>query len=369
MTANSVTEATTLLDLAIRRLADELPPSITVERSTRTLPSPRGQEPRRVDDLIDIRTQNGQTSLLVEARKAITPRDARGLFPEQLETLATMTNTRFLVVSNWLSPQTRALLDGRGINYVDLTGNTLIRLDSPALYVRTDGATRDPQPGSRAPARLRGAKAGRIVRFLCDVRPPYGIRELAAAANLNAGYLSRLVETLDREALVTRKNRGPIESVDIGRIVTRYAQSYDVFKTNDARTYIAKKGTNDALGRLATIDARTVITGSFAAVRLSPIAAPSLLTVYCDNPDDIATQLDLLPADQGANVALLRPFDPVVWDRTQAADGLQYVAPTQAAIDCLAGNGRMPSEGEALLAWLEANESAWRLSSISELDQ
>ena len=40
--------------------------------------------------------------------------------------------------------------------------------------------------------------------------------------------------------------------------------------------------------------------------------------------------------------------------------GLTYVSPTQVALDCLAGNGRMPAEGEAVLTWLAENESAWR---------
>ncbi|NNN22532.1 MAG: hypothetical protein HKL80_11100 [Acidimicrobiales bacterium] len=74
-----------------------------------------------------------------------------------------------------------------------------------------------------------------------------------------------------------------------------------------------------------------------------------------------------MPADRGANVVLLNPFDRVVYERTTIENtNIRYVAPSQAAVDCLTGNGRMPSEGTALIDWMVENESAWRLSSLSE---
>lgn len=94
------------------------------------------------------------------------------------------------------------------------------------------------------------------------------------------------------------------------------------------------------------------MTGSFAAVRLAAVAAPSLLAVYCDDVAATARELGLLPADEGANVALLRPFDDVVWARGSTADGVGYAAPSQIVVGCLSGNGRMPAEGNAVLGWM-----------------
>ena len=60
-----------------------------------------------------------------------------------------------------------------------------------------------------------------------------------------------------------------------------------------------------------------VITGSFAAAAMmAPIAAPALLLAYCDRPQALASEHGLLPSEEGANVVLLSPFDPVVWERT-----------------------------------------------------
>jgi hypothetical protein len=68
-----------------------------------------------------------------------------------------------------------------------------------------------------------------------------------------------------------------------------------------------------------------VITGSFAASRLAPVASPAMLLAYASTPGRLASELELLPA-----------------------------APLQVAVDCLTGNGRMPAEGEALLESAEA---------------
>jgi hypothetical protein len=41
-------------------------------------------------------------------------------------------------------------------------------------------------------------------------------------------------------------------------------------------------------------------------------------------------------------------------------DGLRFAAPSQVAVDLLAGPGRNPEEGRALINWMQANETSWR---------
>ena len=123
-------------------------------------------------------------------------------------------------------------------------------------------------------------------------------------------------------------------------------------------------GANNVMTNLGKVEARVAVTGSFAAVRLAPVAGPALVVAYTDEPNALAESLGLIPTDEGANVALLVPFDQVVWERTTTENGITYVAPSQAAVDCLTGNGRMPAEGDALLAWMTENEDRWRLPSL-----
>jgi hypothetical protein len=373
MTANTALGETNLIDEAVAGLRGMLPVSWDVERSTGAALA--GDTPPEgsalVDDAIDLRARDGTTvTFVVEAKRSFDPRAAEQLsagLPRMLRSLA----GRFpiLVVAPWLSARTQELLAREEINFIDLTGNAFISLEDPALYIRAAGATRNPEPPPRGRATVRGPKAARLIRLLVDVRPPYGVSEIAAATELAPGYVSRLLDALDRAALVKRAHRGRIEDADIAGLLRRWAESYDILKTNAASLFLAPGGAKEGLSRLAerSDSSPVAITGSFAASRLAPVAAPALLIAYSNDVESVAKELGLLPADEGANVVLLRAFDPIVWDRGSEESGLLYVAPSQAAVDCLTGNGRMPAEGEALISWMTENETRWRLSSIEDL--
>jgi hypothetical protein len=371
MSANGTIEQTDLIDAAVVQLRQMLPASWTVERSNRAEVAASSGEGRSLaDGAIDLRDPRGTyVTLAVEAKRSFDPRAVEQLsggLSRVIRSLAS--NIPILAVSPWMSARSRELLAKDGINFIDLTGNARIKLENPALYISAVGAARNPQPVPRGQARVRGPKAARLIRLLIDVRPPYGVSEIAAVTGLTQGYVSRLLDALDQDALVERTRRGRVQDVDMPGLLRRWAESYDVLKSNDASTFLAPGGVNDALSQLAELSGpAVVVTGSFAAVRLAPVAAPALLIAYCNEIEALAKTLGLLPADEGANVVLLRAFDPVVWERGTEDAGLRYVAPSQAAVDCLTGTGRMPAEGEALIAWMAENEPRWRLPSIADL--
>ena len=364
--ANTAIRENELVDAAASWLRERLPPAWSIE-TTNTEATAGGRG--RADGTVTVTGQGVIATLAVEAKRSLGPRDVAALFGSIGRTLRALSpNIPILVVAPWLSSRTRELLASEGINYLDLTGNALVRLENPALFIQSQGAGRDPSPAPRGKARVRGPKAARLIRTLIDVRPPYGVRDLAEATGLAPGYVSRLLDALDDDALIERTKRGRVESVEIEPLLRRWAESRELFDSSDARPYLAARGAEHALAGLSDLRAaRTAVTGSFAAVRLSPVAAPALLAVYCDDSTAVAGALDLVPADRGANLVLLRPFDPVVWEHTEEQDGVRYVAPSQAAVDCLTGNGRMPAEGEALIGWLLANQPTWRLDSLAEV--
>jgi hypothetical protein len=372
MAANETIEATDLTDAAVARLREMLPNTWTVERSTRSeVAADSGQARTPTDGAIDLRDPRGTyVTLAVEAKRSFDPRAVGQLSGGLSSVIRSIAgHIPLLVVAPWISSRTQELLTRDGINFIDLTGNARIKLENPALYISAVGAARNPQPMPRGQARVRGPKAARLIRLLIDVSPPYGVTEVAAATGLTQGYVSRLLDALDQDALVERTRRGRVQDADMPGLLRRWAESYDVLKSNDASTFLAPGGANDALSQLAELSGPPLlaVTGSFAAVRLAPVAAPALLIAYCNEIEALANTLGLLPADEGANVVLLRAFDPVVWERGTEDAGLRYVAPSQAAVDCLTGTGRMPAEGEALIAWMAENEPRWRLPSIADL--
>ncbi len=368
MIANTPGSDRPLKDQAVAWLQERLPrgwsvESIVVESLDLNVPL--------ADSKISLKGPNGTiTSVAVEEKESMSPRSVLSLLP-QVQTARNMgAHLPLLVVAPWLSKRTQELLAEQDLSFIDLTGNALLRIDNPPFYLQTVGAARNPAPKERGRAQLRGAKAARLIRLLVDARPPYGVGELAETTNLAPGYVSRLLDTLYRDALIERSPRGPVESVDFQALLRRWATSYDVFKTNDTEAFIAQSGVDAllmALGENPGIGSRLAVTGSIAASRLAPVTSPATLLAYCEAPAELVEEFGLLEADEGANVMLLKPFDPVVWERTSTEIGLRFAAPSQVAVDCLTGNGRMPSEGEALLGWMAANEPDWRASSLQEL--
>jgi hypothetical protein len=333
----------TLLQEASRLLAARLPDGWK-QRVTRLEARPQG----RPDAILDITGPDGaKVRLSVEAKSSLVPRAVADLKTRLNE----YSSDPGLVVSPFLTRSTRERLRAETLNFLDLTGNVRLVLARPGLYVETQGSEQDPSPKRQPGRSLRGPKAARIVRALCDFAPPFPISDLAAQAKVDISYASRLVEWLSREALLERRPRGPVDSVDKAALIRRWAQDYEVLTSNDARSYLDPRGVENLVRALSegAISGRYALTGSIAANRIAPIAPARVAMLYVDDIESAAGSLKVRPAETGANVMLLAPFDDVVFERTWKDQGLTIVAVSQLAVDLMTGPGRAPSEAEAIL--------------------
>jgi hypothetical protein len=210
---------------------------------------------------------------------------------------------------------------------------------------------------------IKGAKAASVIRALIDYHPPIGIRCLAELSGVDASYSSRLARSLERKALLARDTAGRIEDYDWIEMLREWSEVYSVMKSNSAQTYIAPRGIDSVLATLASIETDYAITGSFAAANVAPAAPARLLMVYTKNAMVLADSLGITATDAGANVALIEPSGDFAFARSIARNDLTYAALSQVAADLLSGPGRGPTEAEALIEWMSANEETWRLSS------
>lgn len=265
-----------------------------------------------------------------------------------------------LVATPYVSPTVRASLAERGASYADSTGNLRLIADEPGLFIERAGATKDPWPSDETLRSLRGRGAGRAIRALVDFRAPYGVRELAQRAGVALGSLSRVLDLLAREGLVTREPRGAVTAIDWERIIRRWAQDYDFARSNQTATFLEPRGLDAIASRLSDTEWTHAATGALGAQRFAPIAPARQAAIYTDDIARAAERLRLRPTDTGANVVLAEPYDPVVFDRSTIRDGLRIVAASQLAVDLLTGPGRDRSEGNDLLDWMRRNENAWR---------
>jgi hypothetical protein len=353
---NSGISGNSLLARATDALSARLPDGWSVSL-LKSAPKGTGYQP---DALLSVRAPDGSASrLVVEAKRGMTAASAASLAP-QLNAAATLNDASTLLVADYLSPIARDRLMAAGVSYLDFTGNIRIALNKPGLFIELRGADTNPAPTDKGTRSLKGGAAARIVRSLCDNRPPIGIRELAQRTGTNPGYVSRVVALLEQEDVIGRDKSGRLITVKWQDLLRRWAQDYALMRSNRFALFLEPRGTEAFTRRLRSFKDRYAITGSRAVPRGAEFAPARTITCYVPSIEQAATALDLRPIDSGGNVLLVEPFDQVVWERMREGDSLSLVAVSQCAVDLMTGTGREPSEAEALLRWMEENEREWR---------
>ncbi len=306
------------------------------------------------DALLTLQAADGERAeVTLRARRALEARDVAALGEGIVVGL---------VAAPYLNPSVRTALAERGIGYADATGNLRLELDRPALFLRDTGADRDPWRGPGRPrGSFNGGSAARVFRALADFTPPYSIPELVRRSGASTGVTYRVVDFLEREAIIERRSRAGIIDVDWRRMLQRWSE-VDGFSTSPSATaFLAPRGLEDALGRLRKAAFDYALTSSSGAQHYAPYAPLAALSIYVTSLDEAAESLAVRPAHSGGgNIVLAVPVDPVAFERARSFDGLVVAAPSQVAVDLLGGPGRAPEEGRFLLDWMEADESAWR---------
>lgn len=326
---------------------------------------------RRADAIITLPTTQAAIRLLVEVRTRLAPREVGPLAAKLREYADVADTAQAIVVAPWLSRQTRRALEATGVGYADETGNLWVALEDPAVYVRQEGATRNPNPVGKNRRGLSGAVAAEIARTLIEVRPPYTLEGLVEAlpAGPDPGYVSRVLTGLVDDGLIEREPRGPVTDVDVRGLLGAWQEAYDPSKLNAVYRFVDLYGPRNTAQRLVSLGepaGRWVATGSLVAAALAPVAGPALAKFYTDAPTRLAEGAGLLTAESGtANILLMAPYSPVVFSRTwvDRASGLPCVSPAQTVADLRVG--REPEEADALIDWMVANEDAWRANDLS----
>lgn len=367
---NSYISETKLLDMAVEAIGTRLPPRwLLLDRARETAVRSPQNSIHRIDAVWELRGPDGLSSdIMVEVKgKPVEPK----MVGSVVSLLEGLSEARYgqagatpacMLVSNYLSPLTRERLTAAGISYADSTGNIRFAVDRPAVYIETRGADRNPFREDRPLRSLKGGRAARVARGLLDYRPPFGTRELAGKTGSSAPMVSRVSSLLESDGIITKESpRGRIVLVDWEALAHRWSMDYDFATSNVLTTWLEPRGTRALFSRLCDTGIRYAVTGSFAGYRLAPMAEPRLAALYVADPDTAAQSLGLRPAETGGNVLLMRPFDPVAFERTEYDDGITFARVTQVLLDLMTGPGRGPAEAEALLEWMRGNEDTWKL--------
>lgn len=311
--------------------------------------------------VLTLRAPDSRTArLLIEAKALLSARDVP-MVAQRLTSRLEAPGAVGVMATRYLSPRSREALAAARVSYVDATGNILIRVDDPAVFIQSEGANNDPWRSPDRPTNsLRGRPAARVVRTLADMPPPWKVRELAVTAGTSLGSTVRTLDFLDREALIKRDSSGAVTDVSWEALLERWATDYELARNRPIVRLLEPRGIERVETTLLNSAVRYVISGSLAARWRAPYAEARLALVYTQEPDLLVRQLALRESDTRSNVLIIEPEDDLVFLRTWNQEGRTYAALPQVAVDLLAGPGRNAEEGRALLRWMRDSEAEWR---------
>ncbi|MBP2340798.1 hypothetical protein JOF41_006976 [Saccharothrix coeruleofusca] len=319
----------------------------------------RGRRAGRADARLVLTAPDGtSTVVLIESKAAVTPRDVAAV-AARIESYRTDDVGGAILVAPFVSPRTRARLAEHGLGWFDATGNLRLAIDRPAVFIDRAGADRSGfrDPADRLLKSLRGPAAAKVVLELCETALPVGVRELAERAGVGAASSARVLDLLDREAVVERGEGGAVVAVRKRALVGRWVEDYRLMSSNEVVPALDPRGVNHALTAMSGVGGGVAVTGSAAARAylpegVTPLSPLVSLSLYAEDPVDLMTRLGLRRVERGANVLVARPYDEVVHEKARLVGGIRCAAPAQVVADLLTGPGRSSEEAEHLVSAL-----------------
>ena len=176
----------------------------------------------RVDGLIRVRYGNAAHVLAIEVKANGAPRFARAAVYQLESYVAHMPRGVVhragqvvpMLVSPYLSPESRAICRDHGIAYLDLEGNALLVFDG--VYIERSVPSK-PKPETRALRSIFTPKAAATLRALLrEPGRPWLVTDLAASANASLGHVSNVCKSLlerewaDRRRKTASYSRSPM---------------------------------------------------------------------------------------------------------------------------------------------------------------
>ena len=324
-----------------------------------------------VDGLVAFAHHRGAYMLVVEVRSNGAPRFVRSAvqklesYVARLRRSGEVSTGRHLIpilVSPYLSPESRAICLDHNTAYLDLVGNARLAFDT--VYIELAVAEK-PVTETRALRSIFMPKAAAILRVL--LREPgraWRVADLAAQARASYGHVSNV-----RKALLAREwievGENGVVLVQPDALLQTWRESYrrPAGESITGYTHLHGRQLDERLrGTLNPHPERPrAICALYSAARwLAPFGRSATHTFYADEPgaEALKEALKLTHAARGANVVLLVPTDESLFhDATEPGPHVFCTGPIVTYLDLWTGSDREREAAEHLASeffpWLK----------------
>lgn len=317
-----------------------------------------------LDAWIDFDHDGRRYALLMENKSNGAPRFARSAIYQLESCVAHLHRSEHqdvtrqfipMLVSPYLSPESRSICLDHNVAYLDLCGNAHLAFGN--VYIERSVPGR-PKSEARARRSLFTPRAGAILRILLrDPARAWRVTDLAEAANASLGHVSNVRKALlDREWVDKREDGLVLVQPDA--LLKSWRENYRHPSDHHISGYTVLHGDQlrDRLsGSLSPgpQSPRAICASSLAAQWIAPYVRGGTHSFYADEPGARMLQetLQLIQAAQGANVILRIPKDETLFeDAVEPAPGIFCANPVVTYLDLWNGNDRDREAADHLAA-------------------
>ena len=288
------------------------------------------------DLVIQFAIGDARHKLAVEIASPGQPREIREAVARLTDIRRELPDAYPIAVSQYISPQSAALLKRNGLGYLDLSGNCYMSFDS--VLIEREGKP-NLRPSTRPLKSLFAPRATRVVRvLLVDPQHVWRLEELAKTAEVSLGHAHNVVKRLEELSWVERGEQQRIELSRAGDLLDAWVDSYS-YRLNAIETYFSpERVTRKLVGEIARAAQGEGRRYAFTLHSGAALVAPNvrLPAIHCyieGDPAPVARALALRPGEGEGNVYLMTPYDRGVFHAPIAKSGVSVVSLPQLYAD------------------------------------
>lgn len=276
--------------------------------------------------------------LLIEYKRAFTGARLRDAITRIRHHAILDADVVWILASDYLSPGMQDTLRNAGVPFIDFAGNAW--LQHRGVHIDRRGFA-NPDAETRLPRGPFSDKASLVIRALFASRGGRGVRDLAGELGLTAGYVSKVLQELDRRGYLARRDDG-VALRHAGELLTDWLHAYRGRQPVSTMTYFAPATSVKALMEAArgadfALRPDYALTLQSGASLVSRYAEFGTLEVYVRDAsvaDGIAAQLGARPVSRGANLVIMVPYYRVsAFYGERRIRGLSVVSDLQLYVD------------------------------------
>lgn len=344
----------------ITRFVEALRELPEVEADLEHWESPGTHGNRGYDAQVDLHVADKSFVLLIEAKKAVFPRDVRQVIWQLREASHGRPAGQGqaplpLLVAESLSPGAKELLRSERVGYYDSGGS--LYLPAPGAYLYID------KPPPKALVKsvrtlFTGRRAQVLHTLLVKHENWFGVTKLAQQAMVSPATASQVLTELERFDWLVARGQGPGKERHLrepAALLDAWAKQLATIRPPPVRRYYVPGMKADTLATrigqvFDTHEVQYAVSHEAAAQRYAPfishVSQVRVRVLIGANADAAIGDLDARVVNEGANFGVLEAKSLGELLFREQIDGLWLASPIQIYLDLLSGEGRSKEMAE-----------------------